>query len=186
MHLETDPNKVKPINLGYHFTKDTLRDGSPIPPIGEWLEHKGDVKLCRSGLHFSRDPFDALSYAPGTLLHLVEVDDIVEEDKSKGVCRRRKIIATINAENLLRECARKWALDVIDKWDAPDVVVKWLKTGDESLRSVAYSAADSAAASAAASAAYSAAFSAAYSAAGESQREHFAEKVNEAFKGEQQ
>ena len=161
-------------NLAYHFTKDTLRDGSPIPPIGEWLEHKGDVKLCRSGLHFSRDPFDALSYAPGTLLHLVEVDDIVEEDKSKGVCRRRKIIATINAENLLRECARKWALDVIDKWDAPDVVVKWLKTGDESLRS------------AAASAAYSAAAKAADSAAAESQREHFAAKVNEAFKGEQQ
>ena len=182
MHLETDPNKVKPINLGYHFTKD----GSPIPPVGKWLEHTGDVVLCGAGLHFSRDPFDALSYAPGNLLHLVEGDDIVEEDESKGVCRRRKIVASINAENLLRECARKWALDVIDKWDAPDVVVKWLKTGDESLRSAAYSAADSATASAAYSAAYSAAFSAAYSAARESQRKHFAEKVNEAFKGEQQ
>ena len=190
-------------NLAYHFTGDTLRDGSPIPPIGEWLEHEGDVKLCESGLHFSRHPFDALTYAPGSLLHLVEVDYIEEEDTDKGVCRGRKIVATIDAKKLLRECARKWALDVIDEWPAPDVVVQWLNTGDESLRSraesaawsaarsSAWSAAGSAAGSAARSAAWSAARSSAWSAADAAsliaaQREYFAQKVNEAFNKEKE
>ena len=44
----------------YHFVGSTLRDGSPIPGDGEWLEHTGEVKICSSGLHASKHPFDAL------------------------------------------------------------------------------------------------------------------------------
>ena len=36
-----------------------------------------------------------------------------------------------------REFARWCALQVIDKWKAPEVVVRWLKTGDKSLLSAA-------------------------------------------------
>ena len=49
----------------YHFVGDELRDGRPVPPVGEWLVHDGPVKMCESGLHASRHPFDALMYAPG-------------------------------------------------------------------------------------------------------------------------
>ncbi len=121
----------------YHFTSDTLRDGRPIPAIGEELRHDGPVKICASGLHASRHVFDALSFAPGTLLHKVECRDIVEEENDKLVCRSRTIIATIDAEEVLRRFARRPALDVIHLWDAPDVVREYLETGDESLRDAA-------------------------------------------------
>ena len=125
----------------YHFVGDTLRDGRPIPADGEWLVHGGEVVMCESGLHASRDPFDALQYAPGPVLCLVECEGIVSEDKDKLVCRRRKIIARFDATDTLRAFARWCALSVIHKWDAPQVVRDYLTTGDESLRDVARAAA---------------------------------------------
>lgn len=127
--------------IAYHFTGKTLRDGSPIPPIGEWLEFTGPVKMCESGLHASRDPFDALQYAPGPFLHKVECDGIVEEQSDKLVCTRRKIIASFDATEMLRYFARMQALSVVHLWDAPDVVLDFLMTGDEALRDAAWDAA---------------------------------------------
>lgn len=60
--------------ITYHFVKGTLRDGRPVPADGEWLEHKGSLVMCESGLHASAHPFDALRYAPGATLCLVELD----------------------------------------------------------------------------------------------------------------
>jgi len=57
-------------------------------------------------------------------------------------------------EKQQRKFACDCALDVIDRWDAPEVVVRYLKTQDESIREAARSAAYSAAYSAADSAAY--------------------------------
>jgi len=152
------------MDLAYHFTDQTLRDGSPIPPNGEWLEFTGDVIICQSGLHASRDPFDALQYAPGTTLCRVEVDGIVGEQSDKLVARRRRIIARADAAPMLRYFARMQALTCVDQWAAPDIVCEWLMTGDESIKSAARDVAYSAACSAAQSAAYSAARDAALSA----------------------
>lgn len=78
----------------YHFTAGaTLRDGRPVPPIGEWLEHDGPVKLCASGLHASERLLDALGYAPGLTLHVVTCEG-VERGDDKLVCRRRRIELT--------------------------------------------------------------------------------------------
>ena len=160
-----------PKNYAFHFVGDTLRDGRTIPADGEWLVHEGAVKVCESGLHFSYDAFDALQYAPGNTLCLVEVADVVETQHDKGVCSRRKIIARFDAEPILRYFARMQALSVVHLWKEcpPDVVLDWLMTGDSAARSaayrVAYSAADSAAYGAARRAADSAAYGAAYSAA---------------------
>ena len=93
---------------------------------------------------------------------MVECDDIVKTHDDKGVCRRRRIIASMDAEEMLRYYARMQALSVV--MNAPemsDVVYDWIFTGDESLRPAAYYAAYSAAHSAA----YYAVDSAAYSAA---------------------
>lgn len=167
--------KTKKI-IGYHFVGETLRDGRPIPPDGEWLVHDGPVKICESGLHYSLEPFDALEYAPGDTLCLVEIEDIVEAQKDKGVCRRRKIITRFDAAPILRYFARMQALSVIHLYPngTDDVVLDWLMTGGDLSRSAAYSAAHSAHAAAypaahsaadpAHAAAYSAAHSAAYSA----------------------
>lgn len=125
----------------YHFVSDTLRDGRPIPPDGEWLTHDGPCVMCKSGLHASRHPSDALKYAPGATLCLVECEDIVEEEKDKLVCRRRKIVKRLDATKLLRDFARSQARKVMYLWAAPPVVKDYLQTGDESLRAAAHYAA---------------------------------------------
>jgi hypothetical protein len=127
----------------YHFVTDTLRDGSPIPPDGEWLKHSGPCAMCESGLHASRHPFDALQYAPGNTLCLVEVRDIVAEQDDKLVCRERMIVKRIDATDLLRYFARQYALDVAHLWDMPAVVRAYLE-GDDSLRAAAGAAAGAA------------------------------------------
>ena len=130
--------------IGYHFTTTTLRDGRPIPPIGEWLVHDGPIAPCQSGLHASEHPADAMEYAPGPLLHRVELDGELVAHGSlddKWVGRRRRILASIDATDLLREYARWCALQVIGLWDAPDVVREYLTTGNDDLRAAARAAA---------------------------------------------
>jgi hypothetical protein len=149
----------------WHFIGNTLRDGRPIPRNGTWLKHTGPVKICETGLHASRHPFDALQYAPGNTLCYVECRDVVEEQNDKLVCRERKIIARMDAEPLLRYFSRMQAISVIDLWNAPDVVCDYLMTGDESLKDAARDAAWDAARAAARAAAWSAASAAARAAA---------------------
>jgi len=135
--------------LAWHFVGGALRDGRPVPEDGETLVHDGPVKMCASGLHASRRMLDALTYAPGYTVCRVRCEDVVAEDYDKLVCRRRTILWRVEAEDLLRDFARRCALDVIDEWDAPDVVIEYLRTGDESLRSATRSAARDAVRSAA-------------------------------------
>lgn len=131
--------------LAYHFIGATLRDGSPIPPDGEWLEYVGDIRMCESGYHASVEPFDAFQYAPGNTLCLVECDDVVAQQNDKLVCRRRRIVARFDATEFLWEAARAWALEVAHLWNAPPVVIEYLQTGDESKRYAAWAAASAAA-----------------------------------------
>lgn len=126
---------------GYHFVGDTLRDGRPVPADGETLIHDGPLVLCASGFHYSPDPFDALQYAPGDALCRIKAGGDVIHGDDKAVCTERTIVSRIDATEMLREFARKCALDVIHLWDAPDVVRQYLETGDESLRDVARDAA---------------------------------------------
>lgn len=127
----------------YHFTNGKLRNGDPVPPIGEWIEVAGKITPCVRGLHASEHPFDALTYAPGTHLHLVELDGLIiphGNPVDKVVAQRRKIVATIHAETLCRDFARRAAIDVLPLWDAPEVVKQYLETGDEKLRDAALDA----------------------------------------------
>ena len=162
------------MNLGWHYVvlKDgapILRDGRPLPPVGEWLEEKGDVVICERGLHASWRAVDALGYASPVPLAacLVEVDDIVTEHDDKFVCRRRRVLAWSPCDDVLRLFAREAALSVLHLWkgEVPAVVREYLETGRKEIRWAASSAAESAAESAARLAAWSAARSAAWSAA---------------------
>ena len=138
---------TKPSNEAFHFIKgDKLRDGSTAPPNGKWLKYKGPIVICKSGLHASYRVADALIYARGNTLCLVELDGIVDTQCDKVVASKRKIIARFDATELLRADARASALSVIKNWKSkvPQVVLDWLTTGDESLRAAAESAAESA------------------------------------------
>ena len=123
--------------LAYHFTDGwQLRDGQPLV-VGSEYVFDGEPVMCECGYHASRHVFDALKYAPGSILSRVECREITDECDDKIVCRRRRVIATIDATKILQKFARMCALDVIHLWDAPEIVIRYLKTGDESLRDAA-------------------------------------------------
>jgi hypothetical protein len=154
--------------IAYHFTNGPqLRDGRPLPPVGEWLEHVGPLVPCERGLHASEHPFDALEFAPGTLLHKVELAGGIIPHGSpvnKVVARRRRIVATLEAAPLMDRFARAQALKVAHLWNPPAVVLQFLN-GDESKRVGARDAAWATAWDAARDAAWAAARDAAWDAA---------------------
>lgn len=117
----------------WHFVGDTLRDGSPIPPIGEKLVFNDKPILCQQGLHASIDALDALKYAPGNTLCLVECGGTLFTSDDKLVCTERTIIAMVDANAILREFARWCALSVANLWNIPTIVLNYLH-GDTSLR----------------------------------------------------
>ena len=157
-------------NTAWHFTGNTLRDGSPIPAIGETLVFPHKVEIYRSGYHWSLKPHQALRYAPGATLHKVSFGGYVEMGDDKGVSSERTIIASIDATHLLRRFAADQALSVSHLWDMPEVVRDYLTTLDESKRTAAEEAAWAATWAAARAAARAAAWAAAWAAAGDAAR----------------
>ena len=155
----------------YHFSNGFLAYGDKLPIEPGYIYHEpGEPVLCQRGLHASKRPIDALRYAPGFILSKVYLSGEVIRGNDKSVATHREVIAVANVEHILREFARKCALDVIHLWDAPNVVVRYLETGDESLRDAALDAAR-AAAWAAAAAARAAARAAAWDATGAAARD---------------
>ena len=130
--------------MAWHFVGASLRNGRAVPPDGEWLEHDGPLVMCERGLHASEHPSDALQYAPGSTLCRVECEGVVRgagDNADKLICRRRRIVARIDATAILWEHARWCALQVAHLWTMPDVVRRYLETGDESMRAAAWAAA---------------------------------------------
>ena len=150
---------------GWHFIGKKLRDGSPIPKDGVWLPKIAPIALCMSGYHGSKQPFDALRYAPGNTLCCCEYKGTMVLDTDKFVAEQRLIVARIDATDMLRYFARMQAVSVAHLWEPPDAVLDYLMTGDESLRAAANAAANDAAYAAARAAANAAANAAAYDAA---------------------
>jgi len=124
--------------IAWHFTKHkVLRDGSAIPAIGVPLVHTGPIEICRYGLHASTSVLDALAFAPGPVVHRVLCSGIAEEHSDKFVCTQRTIIASADATEELESFARWSALQVVNLWDCPDIMLQYLKTGDQELRDAA-------------------------------------------------
>ena len=101
--------------------------------------HKVDCtpQLFAAGLHASRDPHDALRYWRSGYLWRVQLGGTVVHGDDISFATERTYIAHIDATYLLWLYARLCALDVINLWDAPDVVREYLRTGDESNRDAA-------------------------------------------------
>ena len=173
--------------LAWHFVGKKLRDGSQVPKNGVWLKHNGPVVLCASGLHASINPFDALQYAPGATLCWVALRGGIVTGNNKIAAPERKIIARMDATEMLRYFARMQALSCVDKWDAPDVVLDYLMTGNDKLKDAAWDAAREAAwdaaREAARAAARAAAWDAARAAAWDAAKNDFTALVHECFVG---
>ena len=132
---------TKPV-FAWHFVGATLRDGRPVPPDGEWLKHEGKIEMCSAGLHASARIIDAIGYAPAGIVCRVALAGTIKRDTDKMVASRRVILWRLEtADDVFRSFARKAALSVIHLWDAPELVKRYLETGDESIRSAAGAAA---------------------------------------------
>jgi predicted TIM-barrel fold metal-dependent hydrolase len=153
----------------YHFIR-VNEDGQAylgnndnrIVTVGEPVTVEGEPILCEHGLHASARIIDALEYCPvgNVALCRVTLGGTVIHGDDKSVASERTITAILPAEKtnaLLQDFARWCALQVIDLWDAPDVVRQYLTTGDESLSEAAREAAAAKASDAAAWAAEAAA-----------------------------
>ena len=139
-------------SLAYWFAAEPklpYGDGRPVI-IGETLRVKPPLKLCKHGLHWSVDPLDALQYASGNLLYQVRPDDSDWYDdkgqwhkgeyllvNDKGCSTGRTALAMRDATGMLCAFARDEARPVIHLWDAPEVVRRYLETGDETIREAA-------------------------------------------------
>lgn len=147
--------------LAWHFLGADWRtvEGGLLVEAGKPLIHMGDLLPCRSGLHASIRAIDALSYARGPVVTLVECEgEFVDHGQDKFVCRKRTALWGYDCTEELWTFARLCALDVLHLWpDAPAVVREFLKTGNEDLRPAASAAAWAAAWAAAMAAAWAAA-----------------------------
>ena len=113
--------------------------------VGHTHKIRGEIVPCQHGLHFSKKILDALKYAPGPIIYRVEGSGVIiphGNPVDKYACSVRTYIAGgFSAEKILRKFACLCALDVIDLWDAPDIVVQYLQTQDEAIREIAGEAA---------------------------------------------
>ena len=154
--------------MGWYFSDENecLRygDGRKIA-IGVTHTVDCELALCKSGLHASKCVFDALQYAPGPILWRVSLSGKIVHADDKSCATVRTYHARINATDIMREFARKCALDVIHLWNAPTIVREYLETGNKELRAAASNAAWAAARAAASDAASNAAWAAARDAA---------------------
>jgi hypothetical protein len=163
---EYDAEYEEVVSSWWFAASDRLpyKDGRKII-IGKTHSLKGQIILCNHALHGSIHPFDALQYATGPYLYKVEQwGDIIQENDKLG-SRYRKYLQMHDITYELRLFARQQALSVIHLWDAPEIVKKYLETGEELIRDAARSVAEDSAWNAARSAARSAAKDSAWNAA---------------------
>ena len=143
---------MKPVKGWWFAAEAKLPHGDNRPVIiGEAHTCEGELILCEHGLHSSKRILDALKYATGSLIYRVESSVEIIHGDDKMVARIRKYLAGgIDISDILHSFARKCALDVIHLWDAPDIVIRYLKTGDPTIQAAASASSDAAWASSAA------------------------------------
>ena len=173
------PARRKPRTmLGWWFANDSgvlpHGDGRTVV-VGATHTVRGVIMPCANGLHAAAHVFDALSYAPGSTLYRVRLGGVIRahgQPVDKYAASKRTYLGRINAGVLLRQFARACALRAVERhWPgAPQVVVDYLRTGDESKRAAAWAAAWAAASAAARDAASAAARDAAWAAARDAAR----------------
>jgi len=118
--------------LGYWFAKEDGRTEHLKHPavVGKTDTFDGELIPCRAGLHASPTPFDALQYAPGPILFVVEIpDDAIPYGNpvDKYVAASRTYLFRLDVSKIMRQFAAQCALDVFDKWDPPDIVREYIE-----------------------------------------------------------
>jgi len=130
--------------LAWHFTCGVrFRDGTAMPPEGRWPDHDGEITRKETGLRAQENMLDACAAAKGSMIHRVEMRQIIEKIGYVDIIgKERQIIASEDIRDLLRDFARFAAWTAFPMWNVPDTVREWVEMGNEELRDAAYRAAD--------------------------------------------
>lgn len=103
------------------------------------LEVEPPLKMCVHGLHASERIIDALGYAPGPVVCMVELSGEIIRDKDKICAQKRKVIWMYDASSVLHEFACIVAEQALQKereagkepdprsWKAVEMKKRWLR-----------------------------------------------------------
>jgi hypothetical protein len=144
-------------------------NGSHKWRIGKWYQVDGELSMCNSGFHCSKEPYDAFSYVRGEILTGVEVKGKHLSDDNKECWSEMKVVkaykwtkkdsvklAIFSAEQVLKYYEEKYPDDKRPR-KAIEAAKKWLSNPSKKSRAAAAYAAAYAAYAAAAYAAADAA-----------------------------
>lgn len=84
--------------------------------------------MCERGFHASQHPLDATLYAPGFLLHYVELGGTVIVEDDKFCASKRKILASIDATPIVKTFAQELAVEFADylpERDLRELIRSW-------------------------------------------------------------
>lgn len=127
----------------WHFAKDSRTlgygDGRRISQ-GKTLSVKGVPQCCKRGLHGSVNILDALSFGLGTTICRVEIWGNIDKKYNKLCGTHREVLCMIDGKEILKKFARWCAFRTWTLWEMPEPVFKYLKTGNEAIRTQAVSA----------------------------------------------
>lgn len=125
---------MKAFYFATHERKLRRDDNRPIV-VGE--THTVDVEPipCVRGLHASKQLLDALWYAPGSILYLVELGGQIVETSDKVCASSRTYLAEFDANQLLVKFACQCALEVVEQirpyTKDYDLIVEFLKSSTD-------------------------------------------------------
>jgi len=106
--------------IAWHFTDGwNLRDGQLLK-IGKTYKHAGDLKLCYSGYHASPRLIDALKFAPGSVLSVVECGGNLVRDTDKIACTERRVLYAEDVNTSLHAFACEVALHGLCEFEVTD------------------------------------------------------------------
>ena len=74
--------------------------------VGESHSVDGKPKACNHGLHASVKVIDALTYAPGSILYLVDVSGDLDQSDDTISGKKRTYLAEFDATQILRTFAK--------------------------------------------------------------------------------
>jgi len=130
----------------WHFSGEYLRFDLNKTRVVQGLRvtcEEQRIKPATYGLHASEQAIDALSYAPhnSRIVSRVELDGCIIDDRDNYCASERTHLRVADCTEAVQRFARLCALDVIHLWDAPDVVRRFLETGDRAIVEAAWNAA---------------------------------------------
>lgn len=109
----------------YWFCRENMT--SPNAPRTTWREGQtrtlrgGEIVPCQRGYHGSPTPWDALQYATGPMLCIVELSgDVIAHGSpvDKYAARTRTLVRAVNIDRLLREFAIECAAGALPIFEA--------------------------------------------------------------------